>query len=71
MLTLEEMVNAYQRVYDKRYVVRSDDKLVPDRAVGCITWGKPSCVNVSMPSRPTSGSATQRRTCALRFIYSP
>lgn len=54
VLTLEDMVNTYQRVYDTHYVVhaegpesfpgeyndalRSDDKLVLDRAVGRITW---------------------------------
>ena len=54
VLTLEDMVETYQRVYHKQCVVRSetsetlsgeyydalrsDVKLVPDRAVGRITW---------------------------------
>jgi len=54
VLTLEEMVQTYQRVYHKHHVVRSagpetfpgeyndalrsDDKLVPDRAIARITW---------------------------------
>lgn len=51
VLTLEEMVETYQRVSHKQCVVRtetlpgeyydafrSDEKLVPDRAVGRITW---------------------------------
>lgn len=51
VLTLEEMVETYQRVYHKHSVIRShslpgeyydafrsDVKLIPDRAVGRITW---------------------------------
>jgi len=51
VLTLEEMVETYQRIYHKHSIVRtetfpgeyydafrSDEKLVPDRAVGRITW---------------------------------
>jgi uncharacterized protein YbjT (DUF2867 family) len=54
VLTLEEMVQTYQRIFHKHHIIRSetaeilsgeyydacrsDDKLVPDRAVGRITW---------------------------------
>jgi len=54
VLTLEEMVQTYQRIYHKHHIIRSvgpealpgeyydafrsDDKLVPDRAVARITW---------------------------------